>query len=207
MKKTPSSARWLAEHESDPFVKLAREQGYRSRAAFKLQDMAAKYPLLKPGMRVIDLGAAPGGWSQVAAQAVGEQGQVIACDLLAMPSLAGVQFIQGDFTGQLVFDSLQAALGGKQPDLVISDMAPNLSGNRVIDQPRAMHLLELALDFAEQSLRPGGNFVAKAYEGEGLDAVRQACKSSFKRLVNYKPKASRPRSRELYLIGLGYRES
>ena len=205
MKKNPSSAKWLAEHESDQYVKQARLQGYRSRAAFKLADICKKHPLLKPGMTVVDLGAAPGGWSQVAVKAVGEAGQVIACDLLDMPPIANVRFIQGDFTDQAVLDQLLSALDGKQPDLVISDMAPNLSGNKAIDQPRSMHLLELVLDFADTALRPGGNLVAKAFEGEGIDDVRQACRARFKRLVNFKPDASRPRSREIYLIGQGFK--
>ena len=204
MKKNPSSARWLAEHESDQYVKQARLQGYRSRAAFKLADICKKRHLLKPGMTVVDLGAAPGGWSQVAARAVGEAGQVIACDLLDMAPIANVRFIQGDFEDDEILEKLKDVLAERQVDLVLSDMAPNLSGIRDMDQPRAIRLAELALDFGQQMLRPGGTLLMKCFEGAGIDEVRGTIRDSFRQLNNLKPKASRSRSREVYLLGRGF---
>lgn len=204
MAKSKSSHRWLREHFSDEYVKKSQKQGFRSRASYKLIELDEKDKLLKPGMFVVDLGAAPGGWSQVAAQVVGTNGKVIASDILEMDALEDVDFVQGDFTEQSVFDELMAKLDGRRPDLVISDMAPNMSGINAVDQPAAMYLVELALDFARQSLRPGGCFVAKVFQGEGFDEFFRDCKSSFSKVVTRKPDASRPRSREVYLVAKSY---
>lgn len=195
----------MQEHFDDPYVRKAQEMGYRSRAVFKLLEIQEKDRLLRPGMTVIDLGAAPGGWSQVASRLVGAQGCVIASDILPMDPLPGVAFIEGDFREEGVFRSIRDAAGDRPVALVISDMAPNISGNRAVDQPRAMYLAELALDFARQVLAPGGAFLVKVFQGEGIDEYRRALKSSFDQLAVRKPGASRARSAEIYLLARGFR--
>ncbi|QQD17713.1 23S rRNA (uridine(2552)-2'-O)-methyltransferase RlmE [Spongiibacter nanhainus] len=202
-KRSSSSGAWLKEHFDDQYVKRAQKEGYRSRACYKLLEIQEKDRLIKPGMCVVDLGSAPGGWSQVTAQIVGTRGRVVASDILPMDTLADVEFIQGDFTEQAVFDSLMAALGGQPVDLVISDMAPNMSGMKDVDQPRSMYLCELALDMAQQVLRPGGDFVTKIFQGEGFDEYFRTLKAHFDKVITRKPAASRPRSREVYLLGRG----
>ena len=204
MAKKKSSKSWLKEHFDDPYVQRAQREGYRSRACYKLLEIQEKDRLIKPGMILVDLGAAPGGWSQVAAQLVGHRGRVIASDILAMDSLADVEFVQGDFTEEAVFGQILAAINGQALDLVISDMAPNMSGMNAVDQPRSMYLVELALDMACQVLRPGGAFLSKVFQGEGFDVYHKALKQSFSRVVMRKPKASRARSREIYALATGY---
>lgn len=204
MKKSKSSKRWLQEHFSDPYVKRAQQQGYRSRAVFKLLEIQDKDHIIKPGMRVVDLGAAPGGWSQVAAKIVGEKGQVIALDLLPIEPIAGVDIVQGDFSEPEILDKLMFLIGEHSVDLVISDIAPNMSGNKAVDQPRAIYLAELALDFAKQVLSPGGTLLMKVFQGEGFDALLKEARQSFEKVIMRKPKASRPRSREAYLLAKGY---
>ena len=203
--RSKQSGRWLQEHFDDHYVKEAQRLGYRSRAAFKLLELLEKDSLVKKGMTVVDLGAAPGGWSQVMGALVEGRGRVIATDILSMDHLPGVEFVQGDFTEQAVYDALLDKLGGDLADLVISDMAPNMSGMRDIDQPRAMHLVELALDLADQVLRPGGCFVAKVFHGEGFDEFVRATRQRFQSVRTRKPAASRPRSREVYLVGRGFK--
>lgn len=199
-----SSKRWLKEHFSDQYVKKAQATGYVSRAAFKLQAIQEKDKLITPGMTVVDLGAAPGGWSQVARELVGEKGKVIALDILPMEPISGVTFIQGDFREQSVLDELLQEAGEHGVDVVISDMAPNLSGQKSIDQPRSMYLLELAWDCARQILRPGGHFLAKVFQGEGVDTFIKDIRSNFKTVKSRKPDASRARSREFYILGKGF---
>lgn len=200
MKKSKSSARWLQDHESDEFVLKARREGYRSRASYKLLEIDDKYRLLTKGSVVVDLGAAPGGWAQVAVARAGSGSTIIGVDLLAIEPMDGAAFIQGDFTESGPLEILMDKLAQKPVSLVISDMAPNLSGMTDIDQPRATYLVELALDFAGNVLEPGGALVMKCFEGEGLDEIRQVIRSKFKQLSNFKPKASRGRSREIYLV-------
>jgi 23S rRNA (uridine2552-2'-O)-methyltransferase len=204
-KKRSSSKAWLKEHREDPYVQQALREGYRSRACYKLLELQEKDKLLRAGMTVLDLGSAPGGWSQVAVERVGDGGKVIASDILPMDDLAGVTFIEGDFTDDAVFSRIVAAIAGKPVDLVISDMAPNMSGVVAVDQPRAMYLAELALDMAQQVLAPGGAFVAKVFQGEGFDEVFQQAKGAFHKVLTRKPKASRPRSREVYLVAKEFR--
>ena len=205
MARSKSSQRWLDEHFDDYYVKEAQKRGYRSRACFKLQEIQDKDRLIRPGMTVVDLGAAPGGWSQVAAEIVGDRGRVIASDILPMDALAGVDFVQGDFTDDAVLEQLLALLGPAKADLVISDMAPNMSGMRDVDQPKAMYLVELALDMARQVLKPDGVFLAKVFQGEGFDALYRELNDSFRQVVSRKPAASRPRSREVYLLARGFK--
>ncbi|HMM54719.1 MAG TPA: RlmE family RNA methyltransferase [Candidatus Desulfobacillus sp.] len=205
MKKHKTSKAWMREHVNDPFVQRAKAEGWRSRAAFKLLEMAERDRLLAAGMTVVDLGAAPGGWSQVAAGRVGKGGRVLALDLLEMAPLDGVDFIRGDFREEAVLVPLAARLAGRPADLVISDMAPNLSGIAVSDQARAMHLAELALEFALAHLKPGGNFLVKVFQGAGFDAFRKAMAAAFAKVLARKPEASRGRSKEVYLLGLGLR--
>lgn len=200
-----TSKGWLKEHFDDRFVQQRWQDGYRSRASYKLLALDEKDRLFKPGMAVIDLGAAPGGWSQVAAEQVGPEGLVIASDILEMDALAGVEFIQGDFTEEAVLEAILATLGDRPVDLVMSDMAPNMSGMAAIDQPQAMYLVELALDLARQTLRPGGRFLAKVFQGEGFDAYLKELRGDFARVVTRKPEASRARSREVYLLAEGFR--
>ena len=201
MARSKSSSRWLNEHFDDHYVKLAQQKGFRARAAFKLLELHEKYNLVRKGMCVVDLGAAPGSWSQVSAELVGPQGRVVALDILEMPALEHVEFIQGDFTDDEPLKALEALLNNKRVDLVLSDMAPNISGVSAADQPRSIYLAELALSFAEQWLRPGGDFICKLFQGEGSDEFLQQCRLSFEKLVVRKPKASRPRSREVYVLG------
>src|SRR5580692_333196 len=170
-KRTKSSARWLAEHASDEFVKRARSEGWRSRAVFKLAEIQATERLLRPGIRCVDLGAAPGGWSQYAARIVGGASRIVATDILPMDAIAGVDFVQGDFREEGVFEELQARLGGAKVDLVLSDMAPNMAGIDAVDQPRSMHLAELALEFADRVLAPGGDVLVKLFQGAGFDQI------------------------------------
>ncbi|MFT5138685.1 MAG: 23S rRNA (uridine2552-2'-O)-methyltransferase [Lysobacterales bacterium] len=203
MARSKSSSRWLNEHFDDPYVKLAQQRGFRARAAFKLLELHEKYNLLRKGMCVVDLGAAPGSWSQVSVELVGPQGRVIALDILEMPALKDVEFIQGDFTDGEPLKALEELLNNTRVDLVLSDMAPNISGVSASDQPRSIYLAELALSFAEQWLRPGGDFICKLFQGEGSDEFLQQCRSGFEKLVVRKPKASRPRSREVYVLGRG----
>lgn len=205
MARSKSSSRWLQEHFSDPYVKDAQKAGWRSRASFKLIELNKKDRLFHPGQLVVDLGSAPGGWSQVAAKEVGGRGRVVASDILPMDVIEDVEFIQGDFTDENVLEAILNTLGGDKADLVISDMAPNMSGMANVDQPRAMFLVELALDMARQVLKPGGNFVCKVFHGEGFDALMKDCKSEFDKVVTRKPDASRARSREVYLVAKGLR--
>ncbi len=200
MARSKSSSKWLREHFEDPYVKQAQQDGYRSRASYKLLEIQERDRLVKPGMTLVDLGAAPGGWSQLAARLVTETGRVVALDILPMDPLPDVEFIQGDFREQHVYEQLIQLLGGQPVDLVISDMAPNISGMKAIDQPRAMYLAELAVDFSRNVLKPGGSLLLKAFEGEGMDALRRELRSMFQRLVTRKPAASRSRSREVYLL-------
>ena len=197
------SKRWLKEHFADEYVKKAKQQGYPSRAAYKLLEIQTKDHLFKPGMIVVDLGAAPGGWSVVARELIGSKGAVIAVDLLPMKPIAGVTFIEGDFNEEAVFKQLDEAVKVHAVrgvvDLVISDMAPNISGEKSIDQPRSLHLLELAWDTARRLLKPGGSFVAKVFQGPGLDEVLMQLRRHFKRVKLRKPKASRARSSEVYI--------
>ncbi|MGE5153992.1 MAG: 23S rRNA (uridine(2552)-2'-O)-methyltransferase RlmE [Bdellovibrio bacteriovorus] len=203
--RTKSSRRWLDRQFSDPYVRLAQEQGLRSRAAFKLLEIQEKDRLIRPGMWVLDLGAAPGGWSQIAARLVGAQGQVFAVDLLAMEPIAGVRVLQGDFREDAVVAELRAELGGALVDLILSDMAPNLSGASAVDQPRSLYLAELALDLARELLKPGGGLVVKLFQGEGFDLYLRELRGSFAQVSSRKPKSSRPESRELYLVAKGFR--
>lgn len=199
MKRAKTSRQWMREHVSDPYVQRAQKEGYRSRAAYKLLEIDERDRLLKPGTMVVDLGATPGGWSQVASA---RGCRVIALDLLPLPPLRGVEFIQGDFREQEVLAQLERCLDGERAGLVISDMAPNISGIGMSDQARAMHLAELALDFAVQHLKPGGAFLVKVFQGVGFEAYIRQMRNHFAKVVTRKPKASRDRSRELYLLGL-----
>ena len=203
MARTKSSRRWLKEHFDDAYVLRAQREGYRSRAVFKLEELDGKYQFLKPGMTVVDLGAAPGGWSQYARTRVGAKGRVIALDILAMDPIDGVEFLQGDFRDDAVLARLVQSLGGQMADLVMSDLAPNISGMQAVDQPRAMYLVELVADLAGRILRPGGSLLTKVFQGEGFDALVRELRSQYERLVVRKPRASRPRSREVYLLATG----
>ncbi len=205
MARSKSSADWLKEHVDDIWVQKAQQDGYRTRASYKLIELDDKDKLIRPGSVVVDLGSAPGGWSQVVAQRVGEKGLVIASDILEMDAIADVTFIQGDFTTEEVYDQLVDVIDGRPVDLVISDMAPNMSGMSSIDQPGAMYLVELALDMARQVLKPNGSFVAKVFQGEGFDAYLADMKQSFAKVMIRKPKASRARSREVYIVAKGFR--
>lgn len=205
MPKRAGSRRWLQEHRTDPFVQRARSEGYRSRAAYKLMDLDRRYRLMGPGAVVVDLGAAPGGWSQWAAQRVGPSGRVVATDLLEMAALPGVTFLQGDFREETTRRALLDALGGARADLVLSDLAPNLSGVAAADQARSVELAERALDVALACLRRGGGFLVKVFQGEGFDAYVRALRSSFARVDVRKPEASRARSRETYVLAREFR--
>ncbi|WP_091827604.1 23S rRNA (uridine(2552)-2'-O)-methyltransferase RlmE [Marinobacterium iners] len=205
MARSKSSARWLDEHVNDPFVKQAQKDGYRSRASYKLLAINEKDKLIRPGMLVIDLGSAPGGWSQVASKLVGTGGKVIASDILPMDSLPDVEFIQGDFTEDSVFEQILHAINDNPVDVVISDMAPNLSGIATADQAASIYLIELALDMAQQVLKPKGSFIAKAFQGEGYEAFVKEVRNHFDTVVIRKPEASRSRSREVYVVGKGFR--
>jgi 23S rRNA (uridine2552-2'-O)-methyltransferase len=203
-KRSASSTRWLQEHVNDEFVIRAQKDDYRSRAVYKLEEMDEKDKLLKPGELIIDLGAAPGGWSQFAARKLEGKSRIIALDILPMDPLADVEFIQGDFREDSVLEQLLAAIGDQPVGLVMSDMSPEHSGMRAMDIPRSYYLAELALDLARERLKKGGNFVVKVFQGEGFEAYIQEMKGSFDKVVSRKPKASRARSHEIYLLGKGY---
>ncbi|MBD5769682.1 23S rRNA (uridine(2552)-2'-O)-methyltransferase RlmE [Marinomonas colpomeniae] len=205
MARSKSSNSWMKEHFDDTYVKKSQQDGYRSRASYKLIEINDKDKLFRPAMKVVDLGAAPGGWSQVAAKLVGDKGTIVASDILEMSPLAGVTFVQGDFTEQDVYEAILAEMGDEKADLVISDMAPNMSGNSSSDQPQAMYLVELALDMAAQVLRPGGNFLVKVFQGEGFEEYLKAMRAQFSSVITRKPDASRARSREVYLLGRQYK--
>jgi 23S rRNA (uridine2552-2'-O)-methyltransferase len=199
-KRTKSSARWLAEHANDEFVKRAHREGWRSRAVFKLEEIQQRERLLRPGIRCVDLGAAPGGWSQYAARLVGGGSRIVATDILAMDEIPGVDFVQGDFREAAVLDAVLARIGAAKVDLVLSDMAPNMAGIDAVDQPRSMYLAELALEFADRVLAPGGDLLVKLFQGEGFDRIIRDARSRYGRVVTKKPKASRTRSPEIYLL-------
>lgn len=203
--RSKSSQRWLKEHFSDPYVKKAQAEGMRSRAVYKLEELLDRDRLLKPGMVVVDLGAAPGGWSQYVRQALGESGRVFALDILDMPPLAGVEFLHGDFREDAVLARFEDMLGGQPVDLVLSDMAPNKSGVDAVDQPRAMHLSELAMDFADVHLKPGGAFLIKLFQGVGFDDYVRELRRRYEKVAIRKPDASRKRSPEVYALGQGKR--
>ncbi len=205
MARSKSSNRWLEEHVNDPYVKKAQVDGYRSRASYKLLELIDKDRLIRPGMTVLDLGSTPGGWSQVVAPLLGKQGKTIASDILPMDPIADVIFIEGDFTEQEVFDAILAQLDNEKADLVMSDMAPNISGVDAADQASSMYLVELALDMAIAVLKPGANYVAKIFHGEGYDQYLKDMREHFDKVVVRKPDASRSRSREVYVVGKGFK--
>lgn len=204
MPRSKTSKKWLKDHFDDVYVKKSKEEGYRSRASYKLLEIQRRDMLFKPGMTVLDLGAAPGGWSQVAAELVGERGRVLASDILPMDSIANVEFVQGNFAERQVLDELLNRLSGARADLVISDMAPNMSGIKDIDQPQVMYLAELALDMSKSVLKPGAYFLVKVFQGEGFESFRQELRKNFDTVKTRKPKASRPKSREIYLLAGDY---
>ena len=203
--RSKSSHKWLLEHHRDQYVKRAQTDGYRSRASYKLIEINQKDKIFKPGLIVVDLGAAPGGWSQVAAKLVGPGGKIIASDILNMDPIDKVDFVLGDFTNSVVLQNILDLLDNNLVDLVISDMAPNMSGIRGVDQTKAMYLIELALDMACEVLKPGGNFVAKVFHGEGFDQYMLELKKRFKRVTSRKPDASRSRSREVYVVAKNFK--
>ena len=205
MARSKTSLGWLKRHVNDPYVKQAQKDGYRSRASYKLLEIQEKYKLIRPGMSVVDLGAAPGGWSQGTSRLIGGQGRLIASDILEMDSIPDVTFIQGDFTEDEVLGRILEAVGNSQVDLVISDMAPNMSGTPEVDMPKAMFLCELALDLAERILKPGGNFVIKIFQGEGFDVYLKDARKKFDKIQMIKPDSSRGSSREQYMLAWGYR--
>jgi 23S rRNA (uridine2552-2'-O)-methyltransferase len=205
MARSKSSSLWLQRHVNDPYVKQAQKDGYRSRSAYKLIELNERDRLLKPGMRVMDLGSAPGGWSQVAARSVGSKGRVLATDILPMDRITNVDFIQGDFTEDVVVEKIFEWLDGAKFDLIISDIAPNISGIDSADQAACMYFLELALDTVRKALKPGANFVAKMFQGEGSDAYLKELRKSFVKVSIRKPAASRPKSREVYIVARGFR--
>jgi 23S rRNA (uridine2552-2'-O)-methyltransferase len=204
-KRTKSSVRWLAEHAADPYVKRAHEEGWRSRAAFKIEEIQRSDRLLRPGMTVIDLGAAPGGWSQYVARLLEGKGRIIAMDILDMPAIPGVEFLQGDFNDEAVLEQLMALVGANKVDLVLSDMAPNMMGIADVDHDRSMQLVELAVDFAGRTLRPGGDFLGKVFQGRGFQPLIKQLRERFETVKLRKPKASRSRSAEVYVLARGYR--
>ena len=205
MARSKTSLKWLQEHFNDPFVKMAQKDGYRSRASYKLLEIQEKDRLIRPGMSVIDLGAAPGGWSQVTSRLIGGKGRLIASDILEMDSIPDVTFIHGDFTEDSVLQSILAAVGDSHVDLVISDMAPNMSGTPEVDMPKAMFLCELALDLSTRVLRPGGDFVIKIFQGEGFDVFLKDVRRKFDKVQMRKPSSSRDRSREQYMVAKGFK--
>ncbi|WP_404402295.1 23S rRNA (uridine(2552)-2'-O)-methyltransferase RlmE [Idiomarina seosinensis] len=204
-KRSTSSRRWLDEHFSDHFVKKAQKKGLRSRAVFKLEEIQQRDRLIKKGQTVVDLGAAPGGWSQYVADYFAGDGQVIACDILPMDPIAGVDFLQGDFLEDEVLQALLTRIGGKNVDVVLSDIAPNMSGNDNVDQARAMYLVELALDMCKQVLKPGGSFAVKVFQGQGFEEFLKELRAAFKTVKTRKPESSRARSREVYLVATDYK--
>ena len=201
-KLSKSSSAWMKEHIDDHYVQKAQKEGYRARAAYKLIEINEKTNLISKGMTVVDLGSAPGSWSQVASRLVGEKGILIASDILAMDALADVTFIQGDFREAAVFDSIMAEVGERQVDVVLSDMAPNTAGNSAIDQPRMMYLCELAVDFALATLPEGGALIMKVFQGEGTQELRKQMQSNFSKVRSIKPAASRPRSKEMFWVAI-----
>lgn len=204
-KHSASSTRWLQEHQSDHYVQQAKKQGLRSRAVFKIEEIQQKDQLIRPGMTVVDLGAAPGGWSQYAVSQLGESGRVIACDLLQMDPIAGVDFLQGDFRDEQVLNAILSRVGEQKVDLIMSDMAPNMSGNSGVDQSRAMYLVELALDMCRDVLAPKGSFVVKVFQGEGFDQYVKDVRELFTSVKVRKPDSSRARSREVYIVASGFK--
>lgn len=204
-KRSASSTRWLKEHFDDHFVQKAQKQGLRSRAAFKLEEIQQQDQLIRPGMTIVDLGSAPGSWSQMAAKLVQPSGQVIACDILPMDPLHGVSFLQGDFREDAVLQALLSRIEGRNVDVVLSDMAPNMSGNQTTDQARAMYLVELALDMCHQVLKQNGSFVVKVFHGDGFESYLQAVREVFTKVKSRKPDSSRSRSREAYIVATGYK--
>jgi 23S rRNA (uridine2552-2'-O)-methyltransferase len=202
--RTRRGKRWMDEHVEDEFVRRAKQEGWRSRAVYKLMEIQQKDRMIRPGMTVVDLGAAPGAWSQYAAQLAGPRGRVVALDVLPMDPLPGVEFLQGDFREPETLSALEALLGDRKPGVVLSDMAPNISGMAAVDQPRAMYLAELALEFARSSLAQGGTLVTKMFQGEGSEALIAAARLDFGKVRTRKPRASRARSRECYLVAGNY---
>lgn len=205
MVKTASSKRWVQEHDSDHFVAEAKKLGYRSRASFKIIEIQNKYKIFKQNMFIVDLGAAPGGWSQQIVNYIGRSGKLIALDLLDMAPIAGADFIQGDFSSDDTYEQLNILVNHNKIDCVVSDMAPNMSGNKTSDQANSIHLLELALDFAKDNLAKEGTFVAKLFQGQGSDEYIKSVRNSFKKVIQFKPKSSRARSREIYIIAQGFK--
>jgi 23S rRNA (uridine2552-2'-O)-methyltransferase len=203
MARSKSSSQWLQEHVNDPYVKQAQKDGYRSRASYKLLQLNEKDRLIRPGMLIVDLGSAPGGWSQVLGRLMGAKGKVLATDILPMDPVRNVDFIQGDFTQEAVLNAILEALGGRKPDLILCDIAPNITGIDSADQASCMYLVELALDFARQALKPQGDFVTKVFQGAGSEAYLKDLRSSFEKVSIRKPAASRPRSREVYFVARG----
>lgn len=203
MARSKSSRRWLKEHFDDEFVKRAQREGFRSRAVYKLDEIQQRDRAIRPGMTIVDLGAAPGGWSQYALGLIGRKGRIVAMDILPMDPLPGVEFVQGDFRDEAVLQQLLQAVQGQAIDLVMSDIAPNISGVDAVDQPRSMYLAELAVDFADKVLRPGGDLLLKLFQGEGFDPLLRDLRSRYDKVVIRKPKASRPRSREVYALARG----
>ena len=205
MAQSKSSRRWLKEHFDDEYVKRAQREGYRSRAVYKLAEIQDRYRLIRPGMTIVDLGAAPGGWSQYALGPLGSKGRILAMDILPVEPLPGVEFIQGDFTRDEVLEQLLNNLKGSTVELVMSDIAPNISGMEAIDIPRAMYLAELAVDFADRVLAPKGDLLVKLFQGEGFDELIRSLRERYQKVMVRKPKASRPRSREVYALARGRR--
>lgn len=205
MIKTASSKRWVEEHSSDFYVAQATKLGYRSRASFKIIEIQDKYKIFKKDMFIVDLGAAPGGWSQQIVKYVGHNGKLIALDLLDMPPIAGADFIQGDFSSDETYEQLNKLVNYNKIDSIVSDMAPNMSGNKTSDQAKSIHLLELALDFAKENLITGGSFVTKLFQGQGSDEYIKQVKECFSKVTQFKPKSSRPRSREIYVVAQNFR--
>lgn len=204
-KRSASSRRWLQEHFSDHYVQKAQKKGYRSRAVFKIEEIQQKDRILKQGQTVVDLGAAPGGWSQFVVDNLQNNCEVIACDILPMDPIAGVDFLEGDFCDEEVLAALLTRIGGKNVDVVLSDMAPNMSGNDNVDQPRSMYLVELALDMCHQVLKPNGTFVVKVFQGQGFEEFLKDLRAAFTTVKTRKPDSSRARSREVYLVATGYK--
>ncbi|WP_339878234.1 23S rRNA (uridine(2552)-2'-O)-methyltransferase RlmE [Pseudidiomarina gelatinasegens] len=204
-KRSASSTRWLQEHFSDHYVQKAQKKGYRSRAVFKIEEIQQRDRILKQGQTIVDLGAAPGGWSQFVVDSLHGNCEVIACDILPMDPIAGVDFLEGDFCDEEVLAALLSRIGGKNVDVVLSDMAPNMSGNDNVDQPRSMYLVELALDMCHQVLKPNGSFVVKVFQGQGFEEFLKDLRAAFTTVKTRKPDSSRARSREVYLVATGYK--
>ncbi len=204
-KRSASSTRWLKEHFDDKYVQMAQKQGLRSRAVFKIDEIQSKDKLIKQGMTVVDLGAAPGGWSQFCVEQVGSHGRVIACDILPMDPIAGVDFLQGDFRDGAVLKALLEKVGDEKVDIILSDMAPNMSGTTAVDQPRSMYLVELAFDMCKQVLAPKGSYIVKVFQGAGFEEYLKEIRSAFSIVKIRKPDSSRARSREVYIVATGFK--